>query len=68
VGLSALLTTTMPAMEKTVAAIRASGANGPGILIGGAPVTAEYAAKIGADDFAPDAGAAVDALRSLLGS
>jgi len=67
VGLSALLTTTMPAMEKTIAAIRASGANRPGILIGGAPVTAEYAAQIGADDFAPDAGAAVDALRSLLG-
>jgi 5-methyltetrahydrofolate--homocysteine methyltransferase len=67
VGLSALLTTTMPAMEKTIAAIRSSTANAPGILIGGAPVTADYAEQIGADDFAPDAGSAVDALRELLG-
>lgn len=67
VGLSALLTTTMPAMEKTIAAIRSSGTNAPGILIGGAPVTSEYAEQIGADGFAPDAGAAVNALRGLLG-
>jgi 5-methyltetrahydrofolate--homocysteine methyltransferase len=67
VGLSALLTTTMPAMERTVAAIRSSGANEPRIMIGGAPVTADYAEQIGADDFAPDAGAAVNALRELLG-
>jgi len=51
-----------------VVAIRSSGANAPGILIGGAPVTADYAEQIGADQFAPDAGAAVNALRALLGS
>jgi 5-methyltetrahydrofolate--homocysteine methyltransferase len=68
VGLSALLTTTMPAMEKTVGAIRSSATNAPEILIGGAPITANFAEQIGADEFAPDAGAAVNALRELLGS
>jgi 5-methyltetrahydrofolate--homocysteine methyltransferase len=66
VGLSALLTTTMPAMEKTVEALQSSGRMVPKVIIGGAPVTAEYAAQIGADGFAQDAGAAVDALRELI--
>jgi len=65
VGLSALLTTTMPAMRDTVKAIREAGLD-PIILIGGAPITGEYAKEIGADGYAPDAGSAVDAAMSLL--
>jgi 5-methyltetrahydrofolate--homocysteine methyltransferase len=65
VGVSALLTTTMPNMRAVVEAIRA--ANLPAkVVIGGAPVTPEFAAQIGADGYAPDAGAAVDLARSLL--
>ena len=56
IGLSALLTTTMPNMETTIRAVEESGLRGNvKIIIGGAPVTAEYAQKIGADGFAPDA-------------
>jgi 5-methyltetrahydrofolate--homocysteine methyltransferase len=65
VGLSALLTTTMPAMRDTVKAIRDAGLT-PKIMIGGAPITVEYAAEIGADGYAPDAGSAVDAAMALL--
>jgi 5-methyltetrahydrofolate--homocysteine methyltransferase len=57
VGLSALLTTTMPMMGTTIEAIRAAGSN-VRVVVGGAPITAEYAAQIGADGFAPDAGSA----------
>ena len=64
-GLSALLTTTMPSMRAAVEAVRASGA-GAKVVIGGAPTTPEFAAQIGADGFAPDAGAAVDLARRLL--
>jgi 5-methyltetrahydrofolate--homocysteine methyltransferase len=64
-GLSALLTTTMPAMKATVAAIRATGLPVK-TVIGGAPVTPEYAREIGADGYAPDAGTAVDAAMELL--
>jgi 5-methyltetrahydrofolate--homocysteine methyltransferase len=67
VGLSALLTTTMPAMRDTVKAIREAGLT-PKIMIGGAPITVEYAAEIGADGYAPDAGSAVDAAMALLQS
>lgn len=56
IGLSALLTTTMPMMEATVNAIQeASLDKKPIILIGGAPVTDDYASKIGADGYARDA-------------
>jgi 5-methyltetrahydrofolate--homocysteine methyltransferase len=65
VGLSALLTTTMPAMKQTVAAIRAAGLNGVKVVIGGAPITRQFAEEIGADGFAPDAASAVDIVRSL---
>jgi 5-methyltetrahydrofolate--homocysteine methyltransferase len=65
VGLSALLTTTMPAMDKTIAAIRSAGL-GCKIMIGGAPVTQIYANKIGADGYAADAASAVDVAKSLL--
>ncbi len=65
VGLSALLTTTMPSMEKTVEAIREAGITVK-VMIGGAPVTQSYAEKIGADGYAPDAATAVDIAKSLL--
>ena len=65
VGLSALLTTTMPAMEKTIEALKASGVNAK-YMIGGAPVTQGYADKIGADGYAADAASAVDVAKSLM--
>ena len=64
VGLSALLTTTMPAMEKTVAEIKKAGLDAK-IMIGGAPVTQAYAGKIGADGYAADAASAVDVAKSF---
>jgi 5-methyltetrahydrofolate--homocysteine methyltransferase len=65
VGLSALLTTTMPAMRETVKALRSAGLPVK-VVIGGAPVTPEYAREIGADGYAPDAGTAVDVALELL--
>ena len=65
VGLSALLTTTMPAMEKTIKALKDAGGSTK-VMIGGAPVTQGYADKIGADGYAPDAASAVDLAKSLL--
>ena len=65
VGLSALLTTTMPAMEKTIQAIKDSGL-AVKTMIGGAPVTQAYADKIGADGYAADAASAVDIAKELL--
>ena len=64
VGLSALLTTTMPAMEKTVQAIKGAGLSVK-TMIGGAPVTQAYAEKIGADGYAADAATAVDIAKEL---
>ena len=66
IGLSALLTTTMPAMKTTVEAIRAAGLNAVKIVIGGAPVTHDFAREIGADGYGPDAASAVDIARQLL--
>jgi len=67
IGLSALLTTTMPSMEKSIQAIRSAGLRDQvKIIIGGAPVTAEYAAQIGADGYAPDASQAANLAKSLL--
>jgi 5-methyltetrahydrofolate--homocysteine methyltransferase len=54
VGLSALLTTTMPAMAKTIEVMNGSGVAAK-VMIGGAPVTQEYANKIGASGYAADA-------------
>jgi 5-methyltetrahydrofolate--homocysteine methyltransferase len=66
VGLSALLTTTMPSMEGTIKAIADAGLRDRvKIMIGGAPVTAEYARQIGADGFAPDASQAVTLAKTL---
>lgn len=68
IGLSALLTTTMINMEKTLEVLNASGLRSKvKIMIGGAPVTASYAQKIGADGYAPDASQAVTLARSLIG-
>ena len=66
IGLSALLTTTMPAMKSTVQAIKAAQLSGVKVVIGGAPVTDAFASEIGADGFAPDAASAVDTARSLI--
>lgn len=68
VGLSALLTTTMPAMVETVRAIRASGCPPIKIMVGGAPVSQQFADEIGADGYAADAGSAVDRARALVGA
>lgn len=57
-ALSALLTTTMPAMGQSIAAIKAAGLGGFKIMVGGAPITQEYADHIGADGYAPDAASA----------
>ncbi len=69
VGLSALLTTTLPAMERTVKAIREVDPSGKvKVMIGGAPVTQAFADKIGADGFGRDANAAVSLAKQLVGN
>ncbi len=65
IGISALLTTTMPGMEKTIKAVKEAGIPVK-IMIGGAPVTQDYADRIGADGYAPDAASAVDLAKSLV--
>lgn len=65
IGLSALLTTTMPAMMETVKKVRESGLDVK-IIIGGAPITAAFAKEVGADGFAADAAGAVQAVRDLV--
>jgi len=67
VGLSALLSTTLPAMEKTIRAVRESDLSEVKVMIGGAPVTQAFADQIGADGFGRDAAAAVSLARQLLG-
>ena len=64
VGLSALMTTTVPAMEKTIALIKEK-ALGVKVIVGGAVMTEESAAKIGADAYAKDAISAVKVLKEL---
>jgi 5-methyltetrahydrofolate--homocysteine methyltransferase len=65
VGMSALLTTTMDNMRTTVDLLRGEGFNGK-VIIGGAPVTQEFATQINADLFAEDAASAVDIIKSAL--
>ncbi len=68
VGLSALLTTTMPSMKDVVKAVGDSGLKDKvKVIIGGAPLTQSYADEIGADGYAPDAASAVDEIKQLLG-
>jgi 5-methyltetrahydrofolate--homocysteine methyltransferase len=65
--LSALLTTTMPVMKKIVDTITEHGfRDRVKILVGGAPVTQEFADRIGADGFAADAGSAVKLAKAIL--
>jgi methanogenic corrinoid protein MtbC1 len=66
VACSALLTTTLPALKKTVAAIRESGLSGFKVIVGGAPVTQKFADEIGADAYAPDAGAAAEKAKQIV--
>jgi 5-methyltetrahydrofolate--homocysteine methyltransferase len=69
VGLSALLTTTMPSMKDVVKKMGDSGLKDKvKVMIGGAPVTQSYADEIGADGYAPDAASAVDEAKQLLGA
>jgi methanogenic corrinoid protein MtbC1 len=65
IGLSALLTTTMENMKKTVAAIKEKHSDSK-ILVGGAPVTMEYCENIGADYYSPDPQGAVNYLKQLV--
>jgi 5-methyltetrahydrofolate--homocysteine methyltransferase len=67
-ALSALLTTTMPAMRQTLAALRDAGVRDRvKVLVGGAPITRQFADEIGADGFADSASGAVLEARRLLG-
>ena len=66
VGLSALMTTTLKSMAETIAALRRSGHDCK-IMVGGAVLTADYAAEIGADYYARDAKAGADIAKQVLG-
>ena len=67
IALSALLTTTMPAMKDTIEALKAENVRDKvKVMIGGAPVTQNYADEIGADGYSPDAASAVDTAKELL--
>lgn len=67
IGMSALLTTTLPSMEKTIQALQETGLRDKvKVMIGGAPVTDDFAKKIGADGFAPDASQAARLAKTLL--
>ena len=66
VGLSALMTTTVESMKKTIEALRESGHDCK-VVVGGAVLTAEYAKQIGADYYAKDAKQTVDAAKEVLG-
>ncbi|UCF00718.1 MAG: corrinoid protein [Deltaproteobacteria bacterium] len=67
VAMSALLSTTMPAMRETIEALQEAGIRDKvKVMIGGAPVTENFASEIKADSYAPDAGSAVIAAKKLL--
>jgi 5-methyltetrahydrofolate--homocysteine methyltransferase len=67
IGMSALLTTTMNSMGATIEALKAAGLRDKvKVMIGGAPVTEEFAKSIGADAFAPDASSATRVARQLV--
>ncbi len=68
VGMSALLTTTTKSIINTVEAFKEAGLrDSVKIMVGGAPITQEFANKVGADGFAPDAGSAARVAKSLIG-
>lgn len=66
VGLSALMTTTVPSMQRTIEALRAAGVRAP-VIVGGAVLTPEYAREIGADYYARDAKQSADIAKAILG-
>ena len=67
IGMSALLTTTMPSMGATIEALKEAGLReGVKVMIGGAPITQDFADKIGADGFAPDASSASRKAKALV--
>ena len=69
IGMSALLTTTMPSMIATIEALTEAGLRDKvKVLVGGAPVTQAFADEIGADGFAPDASSAARKAKQLLGA
>jgi 5-methyltetrahydrofolate--homocysteine methyltransferase len=66
-AMSALLTTTMPSMKATIDALKEAGLRDKvKVMVGGAPVTQQWADEIGADGYAPDAASAVDKAKELL--
>jgi methylmalonyl-CoA mutase cobalamin-binding domain/chain len=66
-GLSALLTTTMPEMKKIINALTESGLRDKvKVMVGGAPVNETYARQIGADGYAADAGESIEIAKQLL--
>jgi 5-methyltetrahydrofolate--homocysteine methyltransferase len=68
IGMSALLTTTLPRMKETIEALTAAGLRDTvKVMVGGAPVTAAYAAEVGADGYGANAGMAVERAQALLG-
>ncbi len=68
IGMSALLTTTMPVMAEVVSLLKAEGRAGMvRTVVGGAPVSAAFAKEIGADAYGFDAGNAVDVVKELVG-
>lgn len=68
VGMSALLTTTMPTMGSTIKALVEAGLrDSVKVMVGGAPLTQGYAEQVGADGYAPDAASAVGKARELVG-
>ena len=66
VGLSALMTTTLPSMKDTIAALRDAGFPCK-VMVGGAVLTPSYAEQIGADFYAKDAKASADIAKEVLG-
>lgn len=67
IGMSALLTTTMPMMKAVIEMLKAEGLRDQvKVLIGGAPITQEYADQIGADGYSTDAASAADLAKKLI--
>ena len=66
IGLSALMTTTVPGMERTIGLLHDAGVSAP-VIVGGAVLTPEYAKRIGADYYAKNAKQSADIARSILG-
>ncbi len=68
IGMSALLTTTLPHMSETIALLKGAGLrDSVKVMVGGAPVTAAYAEEIGADGYGANAGMAVERAKELVG-